>query len=101
MRLTFPQISMYQFAGEWLPFVEPDELPMADRIANAKSILVKETGQDFGFDIRKWHEYLCANDDSYRWSNRHLSILKRIEQAEDNSIWQMAISSLRTQENAT
>ena len=92
---------MFQFAGEWLPFVEPDDLPITERIAHARENLIKESGQDFGFDIRKWHEYLCANDDCYRWSNKHLSILKRIKQAEDNSTWQMAISSLRTQENAT
>jgi hypothetical protein len=92
---------MYQLAGEWLPFVEPDELSIADRIAMAKAELVEETGQDFGFDIRKWHEYLIASDDSYRWSNKHLSILKRIEEAENDSGWQKAISTLRTQESAT
>ena len=52
---------MYMLAGEWMPFCEPDPLPLAQRIESARQGLVRVTGQDFGYDLQKWHDYLVEH----------------------------------------
>jgi hypothetical protein len=95
MRLLPLQIEMSMLAGEWLPFCEPDPLPLAERLERARSVLIKETGCDFGYDLRKWHDHLVANHrDGYCWSNQHLSILARIREAEADPAWRAAVATL-------
>ena len=86
---------MYRLAGKWLPFCEPDELLIADRIKSARQSLVMATGQDFGYDLQKWHDYLVEHHKrEYCWSNKHRSILVRIREAETDPGWLEAVASL-------
>ena len=98
MRLLPEQIAMYQLCGEWLPFVEPDQLSLGDRLKSARNALVEMTGQDFGYSLQKWHEYLVENSElGYCWSNKHRSILVRIRKAEVDPSWLEAIALLEKQ----
>jgi hypothetical protein len=98
MRLLPVQIKMYMLAGEWLPFCEPDELPLAQRIKSARQSLVQQTGQNFGYDLQKWHDYLVEHHKGeYCWSNKHRSILVRIREAEADPAWREAVASLQAQ----
>src|SRR5689334_18633549 len=96
MRLLPPQIDMYMLAGEWLPFCDTNERPLAERLRDARKSLVEQTGQDFGYDLRKWHEYLVEHhkDNGYCWSDKHRSILVRIREAEADPKWQEAVELL-------
>src|SRR5689334_11941174 len=47
-----------------------DEADYARRLTVARSLSVKETGADFGFDIEKWHNYLISDErlcPEYSW----------------------------------
>ena len=99
MRLLPLQIDMFQLCGEWMPFVEPDELALAQRLKHARESLVKQTDQDFGYDLNAWHEYLCAGD-GYKWSNKHLSIASAIREALSNPEWVAAVAEIESRGSA-
>jgi hypothetical protein len=91
---------MLQLAGEWLPFCEPNPVELVERIQNARDGLVELTGQDFEFDLRRWHAFFVDNKEhGYCWSNKHRTILKRIEDAEVDPAWVKAVQALRTSGN--
>jgi len=95
MRLTPSQIGMLQLLGEWLP-MGPEE-SVKERIRSGHTFLVQITGEDFGFDPQRWHEYLQAtNAGGYRWSNKHLGMPKRIAHAVSDPAWCDAVEELQT-----
>jgi len=64
-RLTPLQAHMLNLAGHVLE--NPDAPPDAKRkaIARGRWELKRQTGQDFGFDIRQWHEYLIEFEEDH------------------------------------
>jgi hypothetical protein len=95
VRLTLSQIAMLELLGESLPFVH-GELALKERIRQGRADLVSITGQDFGFDPQRWHEYLLETDASeYRWSNKHLGMPKHIAEAVRDPAWRHAVEQLR------
>ena len=99
MRLLPLQIDMFQLCGEWMPFVEPDELTLSQRLVDAHQSLVQQTGQDFGYDLNAWHDYLCDGD-GYKWSNKHLSIASAIRGALTNPEWISAVAEIESNGSA-
>jgi hypothetical protein len=89
MRLTPSQIGFLELMGEDLP-----SLPEADtveRMRRGREALVSITGQDFGFDLVRWHEHLRETDaGGYRWSNKHLGMPRQIAVTLANAEWQDA-----------
>jgi hypothetical protein len=68
-RITPAQGFMLRLAGHVLQryvvppgTVEPDEERLRSMKAGKKS-LCSLTGEDFGYDLARWHEWLLANDD--------------------------------------
>ena len=94
MRLTFSQIAMLELLGEHLPFVH-GEMALKERIRKGRAKLVSITGQDFGFDPQRWHDYLRETAGEYRWSNKHLGMPKRIAEAVRDPAWRHAVQKLR------
>jgi hypothetical protein len=93
MRLTPSQIGMLQLLGEQLPREPEPTLP--GRIQFGHDFLMQITGEDFGFDPQRWHEYLRETDaGGYRWSNKHLGMAKRIALALSNPEWCAAVKKL-------
>src|SRR5262245_128849 len=97
MRLTLPQLQMLSLAGEWIEFCEAVPMDLCQRIQKARAGLVKLTGRDFGFDLREWHDYLVEKDDEfgYCWSDEHVRVMERIEEAEVDPDWLKAVANLR------
>ena len=96
MRILTIQINMIHLAGESLPIEsQPHALEArAQRILAAKDALVRATGQDFGFDVARWHQYLNSTEVSedirseYTWSDLH----KRFEDWRPNLDWHLAVA---------
>jgi hypothetical protein len=77
-RLTPSQMDMLMLAGHVIhrhpvspSTVEPDEARLR-AMAMGRARLRLLTGQDFGYDLRRWHEYLLADEDTgyrhpYAW----------------------------------
>ncbi|WP_298867151.1 hypothetical protein [uncultured Gimesia sp.] len=93
MRLLPLQINMLHLCGEWLPFVEPDDLGLVVRIDKARRSLVKATAEDFGFDLNAWHTFLTNRED-YVWSDKHETIAECIKTALIDPNWQAATRHL-------
>jgi len=86
---------MLSLAGEPLEFCEAEPIELGQRIQKARASLMKLTGQDFGLDLRAWHDFLITNDKwGYCWDDEHLMVFRCIEEAEANPEWQMAVASL-------
>lgn len=98
MRLTPSQGAMLQLLGQKV-FREPSSR-LKDRIAYGRRLLVQFTGQDFGFDLQKWHDYLQQSDaGGYRWSNKHLAMPNLVRQTESDPCWLGAVQQLESGEN--
>jgi hypothetical protein len=96
MRLTPSQIGMLHLLGKSLPFCEPPGWTLKERVRAGHAFLVETTGQDFGFDPSRWHDYLReTNAGGYRWSNKHLGMPKQIAEVNDDPAWCRAIEELR------
>lgn len=93
MRLLPLQIAMLKLCGEWMPFVEPNELPLTQRLMKAHDSLVAQTGHDFGYNLNAWHDYLCTGD-GYTWSSKHLTIAAAVRDAMSNSEWTAAVAEI-------
>ncbi len=69
MRLTPAQVGMTLLLGGLATPLSSGNLK-AD-IQSGRDWLVEITGQDFGYDALRWHEYLWETDaGGYRWSRR-------------------------------
>jgi len=68
------------------------ELTVKERIQEGHEFLVSITGQDFGFDPQRWHDYLRETKaGGYRWGG----IAKRIARATTDPEWCRAVEELR------
>src|SRR5262245_38201511 len=98
LRLTLSQLSMLHLLGTPLPFCEPSGSgwTLKERIRAGHTDLVEVTGQDFGLDPQRWHDYLReTNAGGYRWSNQHLRMPKLIREAIRDAAWCRAVEELR------
>lgn len=93
MRLTTPQLAMYAFLGQRL-HPEEQKLPLAEVVRTGHAELVFLLGLDLGYDPRQWHDYLCAFNQSYRWSDQHLQFPPRIAEALADPEWRAAVRQL-------
>jgi hypothetical protein len=86
---------MVHLTGEQLPIeAENNTLPArAQRMRAARHALVQAIGQDYGYDVLRWHQYLSSPQapeaiyGEYTWSNLH----EQFEHWRPNSDWQLAI----------
>ena len=98
MRLTPAQIGMNQLLGAWLPMGPQQSL--LERIQSGHQMLVQIAGHDLGYDPQAWHEYLReSNDGGYRWSNKHLGMPRRIQEALRDPAWHQAVQDLQAAVN--
>ena len=99
MRITPLQINMVHLTGKQLPIeVQSKTLQArAKRILAAKDALVRATGQDLGYDVVKWHQYLSSSQvaeeirGEYTWSDLH----QRFEDWRPNSDWYLAVEEAK------
>jgi hypothetical protein len=93
VRLTPAQVGMSLLLGGagWL---STDDLK-AD-IRRGREWLVRITGEDFGYDALRWHEYLWERDaGGYRWSRRSPDKWARhVRAGMDRPEWAEAVQEL-------
>ena len=65
----------------------------AEGIARGRQWLVRITQQDFGYDLRAWHDHLTeTNAGGYKWSNKHRGYPKQIESILADADWQSDVA---------
>ena len=96
MRLTPAQCGMHALLGHFLPMGMPREWSLAERIQHGRNFLMRITGQDFGYNAMRWHDYLWDSDaGGYRWSRRSRDKWRRqVEAAISSHKWQQAVQDL-------
>lgn len=72
---------------------------MKELIVRGRELLVESSGKDFGYDLMKWHDYLCANHEEYCLRDKRHAILGLIQKTIENPSWKKAISELSSKEN--
>src|SRR5215218_3193850 len=95
MRILPIQIYMVHLTGDQLP-IETDSNTVqarARRMRAARDALVRATGQDYGYDVSRWHQYLSSSQSpediyvEYTWSNLHF----QFEDWKPDSDWHLAV----------
>ncbi len=94
MGLTQTQCAMVLLLGEWLP--SPALKKLEDRVREGRRLLQEVTGQDFGFDLERWHQHLLHKYPSYQWKGRHLVIWQQILLVAKDPGWLAAKEALAT-----
>jgi hypothetical protein len=85
MRLTPAQIAVHLICGS-------DPAPWSERtirqqLRDDREMLRSITGQDFGYDLQAWHDYLKeTKDGGYTW-NRTIDLPKVMQAALANQEW--------------
>jgi hypothetical protein len=79
-----------------LPMMQYKTLP--EGIARGRMGLIQTTGQDFGYDLRAWHNYLIETEaGGYKWAGGHRRYAKEIEGAMANDQWLRSVDSAETE----
>lgn len=86
-RVTPLQMHMLGLAGHVLGNQEPSEEERRIAIARGRSSLARATGQDFGYDLNRWHEYLLKSHSAqyrhpYAWSAVRPAVERAFEDSE-------------------
>src|SRR5262249_47867574 len=102
MRLTPAQIGVRLICGQRLPrFGERivGQAEMKERIKIGHDWLVRTSGQDFGYDLAAWHEYLKeSRDGGYTWG-RNIDLPRVMKSALASDEWRDAIRQIEAEAN--
>src|SRR6185436_10858188 len=95
MRIMPIHINMVHLMGEPLP-IEAQSHTLeagAQRIWAARDALIRVTGQDFGYDVAQWHQYLISAEASedIRSDYTLYDLHERFEGWRPNREWQRAV----------
>src|SRR5215475_4616450 len=94
MRLTPSQGAILMMLGHDLPRFPKT---VRERMLEARKLLSEWTGEDFGYDPKRWHEYLSSTDAcGYCLRNWHLKVPELIAKAQANPEWQRIRSQLQS-----
>lgn len=67
---------------------------MRERIAQGRDLLVRLTGCDFGYDLRRWHEHLKETGaGGYTWRS-DIVFPKIMQEALASQEWHQAVAAL-------
>ena len=94
MRLTPAQIAVHLICGNDPSRRETGS--MRQQLRAGREMLRSITGQDFGFDLQKWHDYLKeSKDGGYTW-NRSIDLPKVMKAALANQQWLATVSVIES-----
>lgn len=88
MRFTPAQLAVRLICGE-SPSLR-DRESLRQRIQNGHDMLVELTGQDFGYDLQAWHDYLKESRDGGYTYGRNIVLPKIMQAARASAEWQEA-----------
>jgi hypothetical protein len=102
MRLTPAQIGVRLICGDKLP--PPIEQEFAGRasllarLQRGRDWLAQITGEDFGYDLLAWHEYLkVSRKGGYTWG-QNIVLPRIMKQALASAAWRDAVTELQSKE---
>jgi hypothetical protein len=93
MRLRPAQIGVLLICGRSIPH-RAAENTLAERIQEGRRWLVEITGQDFGFDLQRWHDYMKESRDGGYTYGRNIMLPKIMQAALQSARWQKAVRCL-------
>jgi hypothetical protein len=96
MRLTHAQIAVRLICGIALPRFVPNAPNVSVRIRDGHDQLVRLTGQDFGYDLQAWHDYLKVSRDGGYTYGRNIALPKIMKEALESNEWQEAVRAIQT-----
>lgn len=95
MRLTPAQLAVHLICGE-VSLPRSNQQSLREQLCDGREMLRSITGQDFGFDLQKWHDYLKeAKDGGYTW-NRNIKLPKIMKSALANREWLDAVAAIES-----
>ena len=69
-------------------------MSLRQRIRRGRQFLVEICDEDFGYDLRRWHEHLKqSRDGGYAWS-RHIDLPRVMKEALASLEWQQEVCIL-------
>lgn len=75
---------------------------LEETVTRGRQWLTGCTGQDFGFDLLAWHQYLVeTGDGGYKWNNAHRGYPREIESALADETWRHAANIAERQDLLT
>ncbi len=80
--------------GQVLPPQSRAPADFAARVSAGHDQLVSITGQDFGYDLQAWHDYLKESRDGGYTYGRNISLPKAMRAALDSPEWREAVQRL-------
>ena len=93
MRLTPAQIAVHHLCADRLP-VGDEGQSLHDLIRSGRLSLRRLTGQDFGYDLARWHEHLKeSREGGYTWG-RNIALPRIMKLALESSEWREAVAAL-------
>lgn len=98
MRLTLAQIGVRLICGIGLPTRRNQSI--REKIQEGHRILVRITGEDFGYDLQAWHEYLKESRQGGYTYGRNIVLPKIMQAALKSPEWQSTVESI-TDGNST
>jgi len=91
MRILPAPLGMLLLLGR-TPHPMDAERPIDDRLRDGRALLRSVTGEDFGYDLRRWHEHLRTHHrGQYRYGN---GMVRMIEAAERDDERRTAVARL-------
>jgi hypothetical protein len=92
MRLTPAQIAVRLICGENLP--RPHNESLLQRVQQGHDFLVSITGEDFGYDLVKWHSHLKESRQGGYTYGRNIVLPRIMQAALQSPEWQEAVRIL-------
>jgi hypothetical protein len=93
MRLRPAQLGVLLICGKSIPHRAGEET-LTERIQEGRRWLVEITGQNFGYDLQRWHDYMKESRDGGYTYGRNIVLPKIMQAALQSARWQAAVRSL-------
>lgn len=99
MRLTPAQIAVHLICGDDPSPPGWPQRTLREQLRDGREMLRSLSGQDFGFDLQKWHDYLKeSKDGGYTW-NRSIDLPKVMKAALANQAWHDMVAVIEAAAN--
>jgi hypothetical protein len=99
MRLTPAQIAVHLISGNDPSPPGWPQRTLREQLQDGREMLRSMSGQDFGFDLQKWHDYLKeSKDGGYTW-NRTIDLPKVMQRALANQEWLDTVAAIEDAAN--
>lgn len=97
MRATPAQIAVRLICGEEVPPQLRDRT-LLERVREGHESMVRISGQDFGYDLQAWHDYLKVSRDGGYTYGRNIALPRLMQKALASAEWRDVVKQLSVRE---